>query len=112
MIDKNAMEGIGVLQKIKEINDKIEVIIYSGQENIEVALETMCFGAFDYVTKTPSAFHRIESIIHRIIKFRQLQSDAKRYKLMMQLVGCAILAAVALTIILKLMGMEVGFWSS
>ncbi len=109
-VDKDAMEGIDVLQEIKKIDDTIEVIMYSGQDNIEIAVETMRFGAFDYVTKTPSAFHRMENIIHRILKFRQLSSDAKRYKLMVQMAGYAIVIAIALTIILKLMGIEVLGW--
>jgi two-component system, OmpR family, response regulator len=109
-VDKEAMEGIDILQEIKKVDDKIEVIMYSGQDNIEIAVETMRFGAFDYVTKTPSAFHRMENIIHRIIKFRQIQDDAKRYKLMMQMMGYAIIIAIALTIILKLMGVKVSGW--
>ncbi|MDZ4756589.1 MAG: response regulator [Bacteroidota bacterium] len=111
-VDKDAMEGIDVLQEIKKLHEKAEVIMYSGQDSIEVAVETMRFGAFDYVSKTPSAFYRMENIIHRIIKFRQIQSDAKRYKLMVQMAGYGVVIAVALTIILKLMGIKVFGWVS
>ncbi len=106
------MEGIDILQEIKKIDDGIEVIMISGQDNIEVAVETMRFGAFDYVTKTPRAFHRMENIIHRILIFRQLSSDAKRYKLMVQMAGYAIVIAIAHTIILKLMVVEVLGWET
>lgn len=112
MVDKDAMEGIDILQKIKKIDDGIEVTIYSGQDNREVAVETMRFGAFDYVTKAPRAFNRMENIIHRILKFRQLRSVAKLYKLMVQMAGYATVIAIALTIILKLMAVEVLGWET
>lgn len=106
------MEGIDILQEIKKIDDGIEVTIYSGQDNREVAVETIRFGAFDYVTKAPSAFNRMENIIHRILKFRQLRSVAKLYKLMVQMTGYATVIALTLTIILKLMGAEVLVWKT
>ncbi len=43
--------GDKLLKKIQETNDKIPVIIISGQENIEVAVDFLKSGAKDYIVK-------------------------------------------------------------
>lgn len=45
------MDGISVLKEIKKINASIEVIMLTGHANVEVALEGMELGAFDYLMK-------------------------------------------------------------
>ena len=45
------MDGIETLRKIKKINPLIEVIMLTGHANMEVAIEGMELGAFDYLMK-------------------------------------------------------------
>jgi DNA-binding NtrC family response regulator len=45
------ISGDELLKKIKEINNKIPVIIISGQEDIEVAINFLKIGANDYIVK-------------------------------------------------------------
>ena len=48
------MPGIGGMQTLKEIKHQyplIEVIMLTGHANVEVAIEGMEFGAFDYLMK-------------------------------------------------------------
>jgi DNA-binding NtrC family response regulator len=45
------MDGIQVLKKIKEDYPLIEVIMLSGHASMEVAIEGMELGAFDYLMK-------------------------------------------------------------
>ncbi len=45
------MDGIDVLKAIKTHHPLIEVIMFTGHANIEVALEGMELGAFDYLMK-------------------------------------------------------------
>lgn len=45
------MDGIDVLKAIKKEHPLIEVIMFTGHANIEVALEGMELGAFDYLMK-------------------------------------------------------------
>ena len=51
-IVENAMNGIETLDKIKEYNPEIPVIMLSSQDNIEVAINCMHHKAFDYVVKS------------------------------------------------------------
>src|SRR6187431_3831893 len=55
-IDKNAMNGIATLDKIKEFNSEISVIMLSSQDKIDVAIDCMHHQAFDYVVKSETAF--------------------------------------------------------
>ena len=45
------MDGIDVLKKIKSRHPLVEVIMLTGHANVEVAIEGMELGAFDYLMK-------------------------------------------------------------
>jgi DNA-binding NtrC family response regulator len=45
------MNGIETLRKIKEVAPLVEVIMLTGHANVEVAIEGMELGAFDYLMK-------------------------------------------------------------
>jgi DNA-binding NtrC family response regulator len=47
------IDGIEFLEKAREINDEIPVIIISGHGNIETAVEAVKKGAYDYISKPP-----------------------------------------------------------
>jgi DNA-binding NtrC family response regulator len=47
------LDGIEFLEKAKEINPDVPVIIISGHGNIETAVEAVKKGAFDYISKPP-----------------------------------------------------------
>ncbi len=45
------MDGIGVLQKAKDIDNAVAVIIITGYGTVKTAVESMKLGAFDYIAK-------------------------------------------------------------
>ncbi|MGN6601439.1 MAG: sigma-54-dependent transcriptional regulator [Ginsengibacter sp.] len=47
------IDGIEFLEKAKEINPEVPVIIISGHGNIETAVEAVKKGAYDYISKPP-----------------------------------------------------------
>ncbi len=57
-----------LLKKIKDINNKIPIIIISGQEEIEVAVNFLKEGANDYITKND---HSKELLWNSILKIRE-----------------------------------------
>ena len=59
-IEKNAMNGIQTLDKIKSFNPDIPVVMLSSQDKIEVAINCMHHKAFDYVVKSETAFLRVQ----------------------------------------------------
>lgn len=79
-VDKNAMDGLEILQEIKKVDPEIDVVMLSGQDKIEVAVKTMQYGAFDYIVKGESAFYRAEKAVFNIYRFKKLQGNADTYK--------------------------------
>lgn len=72
------MSGLQVLQKIQESAPEIPVIIISGQEDIETAVELLKAGAYDYIVKNDDAKSRLWNTIknareHLILK-REVQT--------------------------------------
>src|ERR1044071_5711072 len=47
------LDGIEFLEKAKEINADVPIIIISGHGNIETAVDAVKKGAFDYISKPP-----------------------------------------------------------
>jgi len=78
-IDKNAMNGIATLDKIKAFDSDIPVIMLSSQDKIEVAIECMHHRAFDYVVKSETAFLRLQKIITAIFSYQKMEKELNWY---------------------------------
>jgi two-component system, OmpR family, response regulator len=78
-IERNAMNGIDTLDKIKAFNPDIPVIILSSQDKIEVAVNCMHHKAFDYVVKSETAFVRLQKIITAILKYQTMEKQLSWY---------------------------------
>ncbi|NQY67742.1 MAG: response regulator [Flavobacteriales bacterium] len=74
------LNGLQVLQAIKNTHSNIEVIMLSAQEKLEVAANSIKYGAFDYVVKTDTAFKRIKLLVDRIAQWNHLIHENKRLK--------------------------------
>jgi two-component system OmpR family response regulator len=75
----NAMNGIKVLNKIKAMNRNIQVIMLSSQEKLEVAVNCIKSGAYDYVIKNESASVRLRHGIDLIAFNIDLKKKMKNY---------------------------------
>jgi len=78
-IDKNAMNGIDTLNKIKAFNPDIPVVMLSSQDKIEVAISCMHNRAFDYVVKSETAFVRLQKIITTIFQYKKMEKELSWY---------------------------------
>jgi two-component system OmpR family response regulator len=78
-IDKNAINGIATLDKIKAFNPEIAVIMLSSQDKIDVAIDCMHHLAFDYVVKSETAFVRLQKIITSLYEFRKMKKELNWY---------------------------------
>ena len=56
------MDGLAALREIKKLNPLIEVIMLTGHASLEVALEGMRSGAFDYLMKPAE----IDELLYKI----------------------------------------------
>ena len=48
--------------------------MFSGQDNINIALESMRNGAYDYIIKGETAFNKIENTINRLGEIHKLEA--------------------------------------
>lgn len=78
-IDKTAMNGLETLDKIKESNTDIPVIMLSSQDKIEVAINCMHHRAGDYVVKSETAFMRLQKIITTIFTYKKMEKELSWY---------------------------------
>jgi len=78
-VDKNAMNGIETLDKIKAFNPDIPVVMLSAQDKIEVAINCMHHKATDYVVKSETAFMRLQKIITTVLRFSKLEKELSWY---------------------------------
>ncbi|MEJ5351629.1 MAG: sigma-54 dependent transcriptional regulator [Melioribacteraceae bacterium] len=73
------INGNELLVKIKQQNPQLPVIMLSAQGSIEVALESIRLGAFDYFPK-PIDKNKLESAIRNAIKNYDLERELKKLK--------------------------------
>jgi len=78
-IDKEAMDGINTLDKIKAFNPDIPVIMLSSQDKIEVAVSCMHHNAFDYIVKSETAFLRLQKSINAFLQYERIEKELNWY---------------------------------
>ena len=78
-IDKNAMNGIETLDKIKALNPDIPVVMLSSQDKIDVAISCMHHRAFDYVVKSETAFLRLQKNITAFFHYEKIEKELNWY---------------------------------
>jgi len=100
-IDKNAINGMETLDKIKAFNPEIAVIMLSYQDKIDVAIDSMKYGAYDYVVKGETAFSRIENVINNVSELHKVKTINNAYKktiiFLSVVIGLIVLLALYLT---------------
>jgi DNA-binding NtrC family response regulator len=68
------MDGLEILKKIKQVDEHLPVIMLSAQGKIEVALESLKYGAYDYFPK-PIDLQKLEPAVKNAIKGYDLTKE-------------------------------------
>lgn len=96
--NREAKNGVEILKTIKDQYPATQVIVLSGQDKIDVAIDTMKYGAYDYVVKGESAFSRIENVINNASELHKMRTINKGYKntitMLSVVIGLIILGAI------------------
>jgi two-component system OmpR family response regulator len=96
----DAQNGVEVLKKMRQLKPNAQVIMLSGQDKLEVAIESMKHGAYDYVIKGETAFSRMENILNNINELRSIKAANKNYKKVISFLWVAIAGIVLFSIYL------------
>jgi len=78
-LDKGDNDGIQLLSHIKSKNKDVPVIMISGHANIEMAINSLKHGAFEFVEK-PFDQARLLNFISRAVENLNLKSQNKEYE--------------------------------
>jgi len=100
----DAMNGVQVLKQMKERHPQTQVVMLSGQDKIDVAIDSMKYGAYDYVVKGETAFSRMENILNNVSELHKARTINRAYKSTIVLLSVVIALIVALAIYLYYTG--------
>ena len=64
----DTLSGFDVLKKVKRFDPNINVVMISGQEDLQTAINSLKFGAFDYIIKCNDIQSKITDVLSRIEK--------------------------------------------
>ncbi|MDI1472610.1 Nitrogen regulation protein NtrX [Thermodesulfovibrio sp. N1] len=68
------MSGIEAIKKIKEKDSDIPIIMISGHGNVEIAVEAIKLGAYDFLEK-PLSMERVILTTERALQFKNLERE-------------------------------------
>ena len=105
-VKKDAKDGITILKTIRERSPNAHVVMLSGQDKIEVAVDSMKFGAYDYVVKNPSGFVRVENVMKNIRENLRLKFMMRTYRFATIFLVSAILLIIIAAIVLRMLGIS------
>lgn len=66
------IDGITILKKIKRFNPDIYLVFISGQSEVQIAVNALKYGAFDYIIKGDDNEKDLVSVIQKILEIRAL----------------------------------------
>jgi len=78
-IDMPKMDGVQLLQAVKERNPDIEVVMITGVVDVEMALRAIRLGANDYLTK-PFNLEEVRITIEKALEKRRLIIENRQYQ--------------------------------
>ena len=93
------ISGLNVLKRTKKILPNTEFIFLSGQDNVNLAVDTMKFGAFDFIVKNDVALQRLIQKIGNITNLQQKKKRNRWHKIFIMWFIILVLMLICLMII-------------
>ncbi|MFT7611075.1 MAG: DNA-binding NtrC family response regulator [Parvicellaceae bacterium] len=72
-------DGLTILKQIKGLYPEIQVIFLSAQEELEVAINALKYGAYDYIDKGDDGLLKMASVVRRAFQLNYLLAENERY---------------------------------
>ncbi len=73
----DSLNGSEVLNKIKRFDPNIFVVMISGQEEVQTAIDFLKNGGFDYLKKGEDDMKNVEEVLKKIIQVKELTEATK-----------------------------------
>ena len=68
----NFLKGLEVLKSIKKYNPEIYLVFICGNEDVEMIIESLKYGAFDYFVKGENDVKNMEIVLTKIHRVKEL----------------------------------------
>ena len=75
-LDKGDNDGIELLNNIKKIDDDVPVIMISGHANVQMAVDSLKLGAFEFMQK-PFSSERLVNFVNRALENVDLKKEKR-----------------------------------
>jgi len=75
-LDKGDNDGIELLDRLKKIDDDVPAIMISGHANVQMAVDSLKLGAFEFIQK-PFSSERLLNFINRAIENIDLKKEKR-----------------------------------
>ena len=75
-LDKGDNDGIELLERLKKIDEEVPVIMISGHANVQMAIDSLKLGAFEFIQK-PFSVERLLNFVNRAIENINLKKEIR-----------------------------------
>ena len=75
-LDKGDNDGIELLERLKKIDDEVPAIMISGHANVQMAIDSLKLGAFEFIQK-PFSSERLLNFLNRAIENVELKKEKR-----------------------------------
>jgi two-component system, OmpR family, response regulator len=99
---KDAMNGLEILKRVMQYNSETKVIMLSGQEKMEVAVDSIKHGAYDYIVKNDNVFLRTKLSIINATNALSISKELKNFKFLIKVVIALVLLIIAGCVMLQI----------
>jgi two-component system OmpR family response regulator len=95
------VNGLSILKQINLISPNTFVIVLSAQDNVDVALDIINEGAYDYISKNKTAFLRLKKIIQNIAENISATIEQNRQEMITKRLNLLIITLLILLFIIS-----------
>jgi diguanylate cyclase (GGDEF)-like protein len=78
-IDMGRISGLDLVPRVHALSPDTVVVMISGNQDIEFAIQALRVGAFDYITK-PIELRHVEASIERALRHGEILKEKRQYK--------------------------------
>jgi DNA-binding response OmpR family regulator len=90
------MTGLDTLKEIRKQVPEARVIMFTAQDDVQVAVETLNVGAYDYIVKGENAVHRLKIILRNMQSEEELRREFVELKFKVKRERAALYAVILL----------------
>jgi DNA-binding NtrC family response regulator len=99
---EGTLTGLDTLKEIRSRLPGAYVVMFSAQEDVQVALDIMENGAYDYVVKKEGAHERLNIILRNIMQARKLSAQVLELRIRIHRWKLALAAVVVAIVVISL----------